>query len=66
VLRHERDPRVSRVAWAPELGRVPVPQDLAGVGREASRGDRDERRLAGPVLPEERVNLAGKDDESCF
>jgi hypothetical protein len=43
-----------------------VPQDLAGVRRQASRGDRHESGLARAVLAEEGVDLAGKNDEICF
>jgi hypothetical protein len=66
VLRDERDPRFPRVAGPGEPDGPPCAEDLAGVGGNAPRRDRDERRLAGSVLAEERVDLAGKDREICF
>jgi hypothetical protein len=66
VLRDESDPGVACVARSPERGRTSVPEDLARVGGEPPRGDRDERRLAGSILAEQRVDLAGKDREICF
>ncbi len=66
VLRHEREARVARVLRPREPDGPAAAQDLAGVGREAAGGDRDERRLAGPVLAEKGVDLSGEDREICF
>ena len=38
-----------------------VPQDLAGIGRQNAIDHLDQRRLAGAVLAEQRVDLAGLD-----
>jgi hypothetical protein len=39
--------------------RLAVEQDLAGVGAVDAGQELDQRRLAGSVLPEQDVNLAG-------
>jgi hypothetical protein len=66
VLRHESEPGVPGVARPAERHRRSVSQDLAGVRRQASRGDRDERGLARAVLAEKGMDLARKNDEICF
>ncbi len=61
VLEHHADaeaPRLRRVAH----GKRPAfPEYLAGVGLDDAVDDLDERALAGAVLAEQRVNLAGGD-----
>ena len=61
VLEHRRDAVFGRVARAPEADRGAVDQDLA-VGRLVDAGeDLDQRRLAGAVVAEEAMDLAGID-----
>ena len=43
--------------------RLPVDQDLAGIGLRQPVGDAHDRGLAGPVLAEQRVDLAATDVE---
>ena len=66
VLRHESEPGLPGVARPAERHGRSIPQDLAGVRRQASRRDRDERGFARAVLAEEGVDFAGENDEICF
>ena len=59
VLVHHEDPRVERVAWRMELHRPAVEEDLAGVRPVQAGEDVRERALAGPVLAQQRMHLAG-------
>ena len=63
VLRNEGDSGVAGVSRPAEGDDPAVAEDLPGVGREASGRDRDERRLAGAVLAEDGVDLAGEEGE---
>ena len=61
VLIHRRD---AVLAHPPRVGRLDVLAvviDGAGVGLQHSGGDADQRRLAGAVLADDGVNLAGHD-----
>jgi len=66
VLRYECEARVASIPGAREPDSPPAAQDLAGIGGEAARGDRNERRFAGTVLAQKGVDLARKDREICF
>ena len=64
VLVHEADSRVGRglaVTEARAGRRRPTPVRLAGVGLVVAGEDLDQRRLAGAVLADERVDLTGGD-----
>ena len=58
VLVHHADARVERVARRIEVHRPAVEEDLALVRAVEAGEDVRERALAGPVLAEQRVNLA--------
>jgi len=66
VLRYECEARVASIPGAREPDSPPAAQDLAGIGRDAARGDRNERRLSGAVLSQKGVDLSRKDREICF
>ena len=59
VLVHHADPRVERVARGVEMHELAVELDLPLVRAVEAREDVRERRLAGAVLSEQRVHLAG-------
>ena len=63
VLVHHPDARLDRVARRVKLDRPAAYLDLPLVGPVEAREDVHQRRLAGPVLPEERVHLAARDLE---
>ncbi len=63
VLGHHPDPRVDRVARGSDATRLPIDQDLTGIGLREPVGDAHDRGLAGPVLAEQRVDLAATDVE---
>jgi len=60
VLGDERQAEEPGLARVPERDGTTVPLDHAGVGAEDAGGDRDQRGLAGAVLAEERMDLAGR------
>ena len=60
VLVHHADPEVDRVARRADLDLVAAQKDLALVGRVEPVEDVHERRLAGSVLAQEGVHLAGR------
>src|SRR5581483_8239396 len=64
LLVDQRDPMPDRVARRAEAHRTPVDDDLARVGRHSAGDDLPERRLAGAVLADERVDLAGLDGDA--
>jgi hypothetical protein len=57
---HHRDPRVERIAGGVELDRLAEERDLTLVGPVQPRQDVRQRRLAGAVLAQQRVDLAGR------
>ena len=59
VLVHHRDPRLERVARRVEVHLAAVDEDLALVRPVEAGEDVRERALAGAVLAEQRVHLAG-------
>ncbi len=59
VLVDHADAAVDGVRWAGDLDGLPVEQDLARVRRGQAVEDVHERRLAGAVLAEQGVDLAG-------
>ena len=60
LLVDDRDPGVARVGGPAERRpRAPSIEQPAAVGRVDAAEDLDERRLAGAVLADERVGLAG-------
>ncbi len=63
VLRDEGDPAAPRLARRPERDVPAGEPDRAAVGTKEARGDGNERRLAGAVLSEKGVDLAGQDRE---
>ena len=58
VLVHHPDPALDRVLGGRERRLLPVQQDLAGVRVVQAVEDVHQRRLAGAVLAEQRVDLA--------
>ena len=60
VLVHHPDPGLDRVARRVEVHRLAVEPDLALVRPVQADEDVRERALAGAVLAEERVHLAGR------
>ena len=58
VLVDDRDPRFPRFCGAAEGDRPAFDFDRASVEAVDAAEDLDERRLAGAVLPEQRMNLA--------
>ena len=60
VLMHHADPRVDGIARRVESHRLSVELDLALVRAIETGQDVRQRRLAGAVLAEERVHLAGR------
>jgi len=61
VLRNEGDAAAAGVARRPEADVAAPEADPSLVRPEEAGGDRDERRLAGPVLAEEGVDLSPED-----
>jgi hypothetical protein len=59
VLEHHGDAQRPRLLGAADLHRLAVPEDAAGVGAERPVDDLHQRRLAGAVLPQDGVDLAG-------
>ena len=59
VLEHHADAELARPRRARHAHRRPAPQDLAGVGPRGAVHELRQRRLARPVLAEQRVDLAG-------
>ena len=58
VLVDHADPEVDRGRGRGDLDGLAVDQDLSGVGLVQAVQDRHQRRLAGAVLAEQRVNLS--------
>jgi hypothetical protein len=58
VLVHHADACIERIAWRLEVDRPAVEEDLALVRPVEAGEDVRESALAGPVLAEQRVNLA--------
>src|SRR5205823_254200 len=63
VLMDHADAGRDRVARRGEVDGIAVDDDLAGIGTVDAGEDVHQRRLAGAVLTEERVDLAGPDLE---
>ena len=57
------DAQSLRLRGASDRDRLAVEQDLAAIGLMHAGDDLDERRLAGAVLAEQRVNFAGMKGE---
>ena len=66
VLVHHADAAADRVVRAVDLDRLAVEEDLALVRHRHPVEDVHEGRLAGPVLAEQRVDLAGADVEAMM
>ncbi len=60
VLVDDRDPAGGRLPRGERGDGLPADRDRAGVGDERAGGDVHQRRLAGAVLAEDRVHLAGQ------
>ena len=60
---HHRDPMRLRVMRVVEVHELPVDPDRAGIGSERTRDDLDQRRLAGTVLAEQRMDAALLDQQ---
>ena len=63
LLVHRRDAEVERGGRAGDGDRLALPEDLALVGAVGARQHLDERGLAGTVLAEQAVHLAGANVE---
>ena len=63
VLEHHADAELLRDARAGDPHRLAVPENLAGIGLQRAEQHLDQRRLAGAVLAEQRVDLALGDVE---
>ena len=63
VLEDDRDPGVDGLARGQRRVRPARHVDLTGVGRERAAERLDQRGLAGAVVPEQGVDLAGLDGE---
>ncbi len=61
LLGEHRDPQLEGVARLRHLDLVAVPDDAASVGADRAADHLDEGRLAGAVLAEQTVELAGMD-----
>ena len=59
----DRDPSIQRLPWIRELDALAIQQNLPIIGLLGTGEDVHERRLAGPVLADQAVNLAGVDLE---
>ena len=63
MLVHHANAEPNRVGRAMDRGRAAVEDDLTGVRPNQSIDDVHQRRLAGPILPQKRVDLAPLDDQ---
>ena len=63
MLEHHADAEPARRGGVGDRDRLALPADLAGGRLQRAVEDLDQRRLAGAVLAEERVDLAGLDGE---
>ena len=63
VLVHHADAGLDRLRGAPPGDVAPSDLDRAGIWRIKASDDPHERRLAGPILADDRVNLTGLDLE---
>ena len=61
VLEHHRDAERARLVRALDLDRPALPAELPGVGVDRAVDDLHQRRLARPVLAEQRMERAGLD-----
>ena len=59
MLEHHADAERARLRRAGELDRLALPAHLAGARLDQAVDDLHQRRLAGAVLAEQRVDLAG-------
>ena len=64
LLMHQADPARQRVARRCERNRLPVEPQLAAIGLQFTRENLEQRGLAGAVLANDRVRLAGIDREA--